>query len=165
MEEEKGLLGGSIQRQLLKTHRPFKAIVLDLEGKPVLRISRGVTLINSRTRVWTIDTNESTSDLKEEGADEETRRGERLVGEVVQNFHVWRRKYELFRSVRDEEEMEFMEDEELKGEKSRELVTASKPKERLSQFAKVDSGLLSWDFLLQDENGGLLGAINRNFRG
>lgn len=158
MEEEVGLMGGAIQRQLLKTHRPFKAVVLDLEGKPVLRISRGVTLINSRTRVWSIDQESST------GADPPQ---ERLVGEVVQNFHVWRRKYELFRSVSGDDSARTRQfDSQRETSDSKDLVpTEGKQSEQLDQFAKVDSGLLSWDFLLQDQNGAILGAINRNFRG
>lgn len=159
MEEEVGLMGGAIQRQLLKTHRPFKAVVLDLEGKPVLRISRGVTLINSRTRVWSIDQESSTGD----GSNPQ----ETLVGEVVQNFHVWRRKYELFRSVSgdDSTRVQQSDSQQVISDSKDVVPTEGKQSEQLDQFAKVDSGLLSWDFLLQDQNGAILGAINRNFRG
>jgi len=33
------------------------------------------------------------------------------------------------------------------------------------QFARIDSGFLSWDFNIEDENNDILGSVNRNFRG
>lgn len=36
---------------------------------------------------------------------------------------------------------------------------------RQKQFATIDTPFLGWDFHLQDENGGVLGNVNRNFVG
>ncbi|RUS23317.1 Scramblase-domain-containing protein [Endogone sp. FLAS-F59071] len=36
---------------------------------------------------------------------------------------------------------------------------------RQKQFAHIDEGFLAWDFRLQNEDGGLLGQVNRNFVG
>lgn len=33
------------------------------------------------------------------------------------------------------------------------------------QFANVDTPFLGWDFVLQDEQGGPIGTVNRNFSG
>lgn len=37
-EEDAGVLG-TVSRQALRTRRPFRAVVLDLEGKPILWVS------------------------------------------------------------------------------------------------------------------------------
>ncbi|UZJ52058.1 hypothetical protein CBS101457_001378 [Exobasidium rhododendri] len=80
-ETEKGLLGGSIQRQVLKTHRPFEAQIMDTNGNVVLVIKRPFTFINSTVSIFSIDP--------------ETRE-EVLVGEIHQVWHLYRRKYELY---------------------------------------------------------------------
>lgn len=93
-ESEKGVLGGSIQRQVLRNHRPFEANVLDTAGNIMMTIRRPFTFINSKISIYTVD-----SSTKEE----------QLVGEVHQIFHVYRRKYQLFINKggeRGNEEME-----------------------------------------------------------
>lgn len=42
LEEELGI-GSAIKRQVLRTHRPFKATVLDKEGRVLLIVSRGLS--------------------------------------------------------------------------------------------------------------------------
>ena len=37
--------------------------------------------------------------------------------------------------------------------------------ERRRQFAKIDGGFWTWNFTLEDERGGVLGNVDRNFRG
>lgn len=76
-EEETGVLGGALQRQVLKTHRPFRATVMDAQGRQVLHIRRPFTFINSRAYVH------STISGK-------------LIGEAQQSWHPWRRRYDLF---------------------------------------------------------------------
>lgn len=36
---------------------------------------------------------------------------------------------------------------------------------RTNQFASIDTPFLGWDFNLQDEQGGTLGNVSRNFVG
>jgi hypothetical protein len=81
-ETEKGVLGGSIQRQVLRTHRPFEAQILDTSGNVIMIIKRPFTFINSKIKIYTMDANNNNEEV--------------LVGEVHQIFHVIRRKYELF---------------------------------------------------------------------
>ena len=135
-EEEPGVLGGSIQRQILRTHRPFTATLLSTEGKPLLLFKRNITLINSKVQVYRLDPEWDGSGYGAKAASESDR-GMKLIGESQQIWHPWRRKYDLF-------------------------VHRS---EAFDQFAHIDTGLLGWDFVMQDQQDKLIGAINRNFRG
>ncbi|KAH0444469.1 hypothetical protein IEQ34_025539 [Dendrobium chrysotoxum] len=86
-ESDKGMLGGTLKRQFLRTHRSFEAHVMDTTGRVVLSIRRPLTLINSRIKVFI--PHPSTGE-------------ERLVGEVHQIWHLYKRKYELFVNQTDE---------------------------------------------------------------
>ncbi|KAF6767194.1 Scramblase [Kalmanozyma brasiliensis GHG001] len=134
-EEEQGLLGGALQRQLLRTHRPFRATVMDTQGKPVLMIRRPFTWINSTAHIYAVREDYPAGYGAPQDKDLE------LIGEVQQRWHLYRRKYELFLKRRGEEGESFV------------------------QFAGIDAPLLSWAFLMQDADGKLVGAIDRNFRG
>lgn len=107
-------------RQIFRTNRAFKAHILDKDGNEVLLIERPFSWINSKIRV--IDRMDSSYPI---------------VGEVQQQWHAWRRKYNLF----------------------------LKRDDIFSQFAYIDEPLFSWDFSLVDQEGGLIGSVNRNFMG
>lgn len=74
--EDKGILS-TISRQLLHTRRPFNALVTDLQGNAVLKISRPVQLfLNSSIKV---------------------ERGDGVeIGRVDSDWHLLRRRYNLF---------------------------------------------------------------------
>lgn len=74
--EEEGFFGKVILRQMLRTHRPFKATILDRNGNIILKVQRPFQFINSRIFI---------SDRNDEP-----------IGEVHQEWHLWRRKYNLF---------------------------------------------------------------------
>jgi hypothetical protein len=93
-ESEKGVLGGSVQRQLLRNHRPFEAQILDTAGNVMMIIRRPFTFINSKISIYNV---------------EPSTKEEVLVGEVHQIFHVIRRKYELFVSKGGEKGNEELE--------------------------------------------------------
>lgn len=80
-EEERGFLA-TVQRQVLRTHRPFRSTILDTEGNTILKVYRPFAWINSRTFVQrhVLD-----------AAEEDT-----VIGEVQQQWHLWRRKYNVF---------------------------------------------------------------------
>jgi hypothetical protein len=122
--EEDLTLGSTLKRNMLGTHRAFKATVLDAEGNIILRIRRPYSWINSRIYVSTPSENDDEA-------------GETVIGEAQQEWHLYRRKYNHFVS-RDGE---------------------------MVQFASTDSGLLAWDFYVRDEEGNIIGSINRNFAG
>ncbi|KAI9103119.1 Scramblase-domain-containing protein [Phlyctochytrium arcticum] len=75
--EEETSFSGVISRQLLRTRRPFKAVVLDQNGGIVLKIERPLK--------WFLN---STITVRDEN--------DNLIGEVKQVWHIWRRKYDLF---------------------------------------------------------------------
>ena len=83
-EEEKGIWS-TIQRQLLRTRRPFKMQFWPtnhMEHDPSLTIERGFKLVNSKVQC-VVHENEEESDV---------------VAESKQVWHLWRRKYDLFAS-------------------------------------------------------------------
>lgn len=123
-EEDHGILS-TIQRQFLRTHRPFRSVVMDKQGVPVLYIRRPFAFINSRIFV------NAENGGGGGGADD------RLIGEAQQEWHPWRRRYNLF--------------------KHREG--------NFQQFARIDSGLWAWDFWLTDRDQRVMASINRNFTG
>jgi hypothetical protein len=80
-EEERGFLA-ILQRQLFRTHRPFRSTIFDLDGNIILKVYRPFAWINSRTFVQRHVLDD---------AEKET-----VVGEVQQVWHLWRRRYNLF---------------------------------------------------------------------
>ncbi|SNX87842.1 uncharacterized protein MEPE_06553 [Melanopsichium pennsylvanicum] len=140
-EEEQGLLGGALQRQVLRTHRPFRATVMDVSGKPVLMIKRPFTWINSTAHIYAVRSDYPVGYGAPQDHDLE------LIGEVQQRWHLFKRKYELFLR--------------RKGKEGGQGGMG----EAFEQFAQIDGGFLTWTFLMQDAENKLVGAIDRNFRG
>ncbi|KAJ9114393.1 hypothetical protein QFC20_001536 [Naganishia adeliensis] len=62
---------------------------------------------------------------------------DRLVGEAQQEWHPWRRRYNIFKHRED----------------------------TFKQFARIDSGFWAWDFWLRDADDRIMASINRNFAG
>ncbi|KAJ1663755.1 hypothetical protein IW140_004643 [Coemansia sp. RSA 1813] len=122
---EEYTLWSTIGRQFLRLHRPFRVHVLDLNGRECMTIWRNFSLINSKVFV----------------ADH---RG-RTIGESQQQWHMWRRRYNMFVDHHGEVD-------ENQGFDRR-------------QFAEVDAPFLSWDFPFLSENGALLGGVYRDFSG
>ncbi|KAG8865181.1 hypothetical protein FRB96_000070 [Tulasnella sp. 330] len=85
-EEPKGFMG-TFARQLFKTHRAFRSVIMDANGTPILWIHRPFSFINSRLFV-------QRKLAESDGTGEHTS----LVnlGEAKQEWHPWRRKYHLF---------------------------------------------------------------------
>lgn len=69
-------MGSVVTRNVLRTRRPFKATVFDKEGEILFTMRRPLFLVSSSVFV-------------------ETPEGESL-GEVHMNWHLWRRRYELY---------------------------------------------------------------------
>ncbi|GAA5866578.1 hypothetical protein JCM3774_004019 [Rhodotorula dairenensis] len=164
LEEESSLVG-TMSRQLLKTHRPFRATVISPDGEVLLRIQRPFSWINSRIYISTPSGSASTAQdaknemqrIEQSGHDPNDRHASttavaardpslaaelavdagEVIGETQQEWHWYRRRYNHF--VRRGDEM--------------------------VQFARTDSGFLAWDFFVRDENDRVIGSINRNFAG
>ncbi|KAG6819536.1 hypothetical protein H0H93_010922 [Arthromyces matolae] len=150
-EEPRGFLG-TLARQVFATHRPFRAVVMDLEGSPVMwftpvtdQVRRPFAWINSRMYVQRL------KDLSSYTAG-----GEPVLdtfAEVQQIWHLWRRRYDLFLR---------------QGQRILSVASEAQPEPdttTFTQFAEVDMGFLSWDFRLFDGRGDEIAYISRAFRG
>ncbi|KAF9539171.1 hypothetical protein EC957_005753 [Mortierella hygrophila] len=140
--EEDTTMVKAMSRQLLRTHRPFKASVLDLEGNEVLKIHRPFAFINSRIMISTPD--------------------DRLIGEVQQEWHLVRRKYNLF--TIEQPDPSTIEKDMSTTAISKERAVDGQGLDRV-QFAHIDGGFLALDFDMQDEQGRPMASVNRNFVG
>ncbi|KAI0818518.1 Scramblase-domain-containing protein [Irpex lacteus] len=146
-EEPRGLFS-MWSRQLFRTHRPFRALVMDSSGSPVLWMRRPFSWIVSRMFVQRL-----------KDFDSYTPEGEPVLdtfGEAHQKWHLWRRRYEVF--LRDTPHRILS----LASENQPEPV----PEETsFSQFASIDEGLLAWTFKFRDARGEEIASVDRNFRG
>ncbi|GAA5925576.1 hypothetical protein JCM3775_001445 [Rhodotorula graminis] len=161
--EEEASVVSTMSRQLLRTHRPFRAIVMSPAGDVLLRIRRPFSWINSRIYVSTPTSSSTTSasDAKDElqrleapGAPPPSTAlattattapgpaddGE-VVGEAQQEWALMRRRYNLF------------------------LRRGGPDGDEFDQFGRIDSGFLAWDFTVRDEANAPIGKIDRNFVG
>ncbi|KAF9517916.1 hypothetical protein BS47DRAFT_1338767 [Hydnum rufescens UP504] len=118
-EEDRGIWG-VFSRQLFRTHRAFRSVIMDREGRPVLWIHRPFSWINSRIYVQ--------RKIEEDVV---------VLGEAQQEWHLWRRRYNVFTGREGDFE----------------------------QFARVDAPFLSWEFYLQDANDDNVASIQKNFAG
>ncbi|KAG0197652.1 hypothetical protein BGX33_000437 [Mortierella sp. NVP41] len=140
--EEDTTMVKAMSRQVLRTHRPFKASVFDLEGHEVLKIHRPFAFINSRIMISTPD--------------------DRLIGEVQQEWHLIRRKYNLF--TIEQPDPSTIEKDTSTTAISKERSVDGRGLNRV-QFAHIDGGFLALDFDMQDEQGRPMASVNRNFVG
>jgi hypothetical protein len=144
-EEPRGLLA-SFSRQLLKTHRPFRAVIMDREGTPILWIRRPFAWINSRMYVQRL-----------KNWHEYTPAGEPILdtfAEAQQIWHLWRRRYDLFLRVTPEPILSKISEPQPEPES-----------DRFAQFAKIDEGFWAWHFTLRGSRGEEFASISRAFRG
>ncbi|PCH38138.1 Scramblase-domain-containing protein [Wolfiporia cocos MD-104 SS10] len=144
-EEPRGFLA-TFGRQIFRTHRPFRALVMDSVGTPILWLRRPFAFINSRMFVQRLkDLNQYTPE------------GEPVLdtfGEVQQRWHMWRRRYDLF----------------LREDPRRILSLANEPQpepesDLFNQFTRIDEGLWAWSFFFKDARGEEIASVRRAFRG
>lgn len=146
VEEPRGLLS-MFSRQLFRTHRPFRALVMDLNGFPILWIRRPFAWISSHMFVQRPLDSQSPGLHDKQVLD--------TFAEVQQEWHLWRRKYSLF----------------LRTTPIRVLTPISEPEPEdpsephFEQFARIDEGLWAWKFTARNVNGDGIATISRAFRG
>lgn len=141
VEEPRGFLQ-SIGRQVFRTHRPFRALVLDRDGAPILWMRRPFSFINSRMYVQ-----HQKFDAEPQAFQDEHESSLETFGVVQQRWHLWRRKYDLY----------LKESSLLSGKNVGE-------DEVFNQFAAIDAGFLAWNFPIADEIQEIA-SVERNFRG
>ncbi|KAK2467023.1 hypothetical protein APHAL10511_001281 [Amanita phalloides] len=147
-EEESGFLA-TVSRQVFATHRPFKAVVMDAAGSPILWIRRPFAWINSRMYVQRLHNSDKNSLASGPALD--------TFGEVQQIWHPWRRRYDAFLREKHRRVLSITHEAQPDRQQSEPSI--------YKQFAKVDSGFLAWDFPLFDHTGRDIGFISRAFRG
>jgi hypothetical protein len=103
-EEPRGFLS-MFSRQIFRTHRPFRALVMDLHGSPILWVrsivifptSINLSIIQIRRPFAWINSRMFVQRLKD--LHQYTPEGDPVLdtfGEVQQEWHLWRRRYHLF---------------------------------------------------------------------
>jgi hypothetical protein len=150
--EEPGGFLSSFNRQIFATHRPFKALVMDPSGTPILWVRRPFAWINSRMYV-------QRPNPGQEAVETTTSSSEAVLdtfAEVQQIWHPFRRRYDLF----------------LRENSKRILSLASDPQPEpeidantFNQVAKIDAPFLAWYFSIQDAAQQEMAFIDRKFRG
>ncbi|CCD24359.1 Aim25p NDAI_0D00450 [Naumovozyma dairenensis CBS 421] len=133
----------SILRQFYKLHRPFTVDVFDNWNNLIMSIKRPFSWINSHIKTYvpreyehipsSSETSGSHSVLDEHDGI--------LIGETIQNWHLWRRRYELFQRS-------------SKGQN-----------EGMDQFGEIDAPFLSFEFPVLDSRGKIMASIDRNWVG
>ncbi|CAR23139.1 Aim25p [Lachancea thermotolerans CBS 6340] len=153
MQERDFSIAKAVMRQFYRLHRPFVVDVFDNWGNLLLTIKRPFSWINSHIKAILPDDASPQQSLGSSSVDvapfgsgpvpkstSTFGEGGILVGESVQNWHLWRRRYELF---------------------EREAPT----EDSFSQFAEIDAPFLSFEFALKDEVGKTMGGVDRNWVG
>ncbi|QLG71463.1 hypothetical protein HG535_0B05050 [Zygotorulaspora mrakii] len=151
----------SIMRQVYRLHRPFTVDVFDNWGNVILTIKRPFSWINSHIKaflppVTTVEQNYLESPAKSSAVSSKTFGGSSgvpipqvigesasegiLVGESIQNWHLWRRRYELFQREKGSDGS-------------------------FSEFGQIDAPFLSFDFPVSDEKGKIIAGVDRNWVG
>lgn len=131
-------LSKMILRQIYRLHRPFIVDVLDMNGNLMLSIKRPFSFINSHIKAMIPYTDQLLRGHQDAEVNVD-KDGLVVVGESVQNWHLWRRKYNLFN-------FDFQNG-------------------NYNQFGVIDSGFLSWDFPIYDQDNAVFSSVSRNFNG
>ncbi|CCE91224.1 Aim25p TDEL_0C03350 [Torulaspora delbrueckii] len=160
MQERDFSIGKAILRQIYKLHRPFTVDVFDNWGNVIMTIRRPFSWINSHIKAFlppitTVEQDyvKQSSTLEKEVHSSspfgnvpqpqyiDDSQGEGiLVGESIQNWHLWRRRYELFQR-------------DLGSEGS------------FSEYGQIDAPFLSFEFPVMDANGKIMAGVDRNWVG
>ncbi|KZV71908.1 Scramblase-domain-containing protein [Peniophora sp. CONT] len=140
-------MSSALTRQLLRTHRPFHAVIMDNNGTPILWLRRPFSWINSRMRVQ-----RQNSDSDEDAEPELD-----TLGEVQQRWDIFRRKYEVFLREPSRRVLALADSDE-KGEPELDG-------ESYAQLAQIDEPPLSWDFTLRDADGQPIASMSKKLRG
>lgn len=134
-----------IMRQVYKLHRPFDVDVLDLNGNVIMNIKRPFSFINSHIKI-SAPSSGVPLQLPDGTAQGGSSSGvgsevpETILGETIQQWHLWRRKYNLFKCSNSEAE-------------------------EYEQFGYVDTQFLGFDFKIRDSDGKIVALIDRTWGG
>ncbi|ODV61204.1 Aim25p [Ascoidea rubescens DSM 1968] len=129
-ERDLGILK-AVMRQIYRLHRPFSVDVFDLQDNLLLTIQRPFSFINSHIKAILPNIQNPYCKNDQDGM---------IIGETIQSWHPWRRRYNLFLS------------EDSVGES-------------FNQFGEIDARILSFDFPIKNEKNQIIGSVDRNWVG
>lgn len=128
MEEKDMGIFKMIGRQFFRLHRPFDIDVFNNYGEKILTIKRPFSFINSHIKVYLPGCDQGGSLIHE------------IIGESVQSWHLWRRRYNLFKLDDD-------------------------ASDEYNQFGEIDAPFLSFDFPVKNAEGDIIASVDRNWVG
>ncbi|CUM62752.1 uncharacterized protein PRCAT00000309001 [Priceomyces carsonii] len=128
MEEKDYGFMKMLGRQFFRLHRPFELEVFNNYGDLLMVIKRPFSFINSHIKCFLPGYDNQGNVMLEE------------LGESIQSWHLWRRRYNLFK-MEEEEPVEF------------------------DQFGAVDAPFLSFDFPVTNNEGDVIASVDRNWVG
>ncbi|QBM85508.1 Scramblase [Metschnikowia aff. pulcherrima] len=126
-EKDYGILK-MIGRQFFRLHRPFDIDVFNNYGDLLMTIKRPFSFINSHIKCLL------------PGFDNQGNLMHEVIGESVQSWHLWRRRYNLFK----------LDDETT---------------DEYNQFGLIDLPFLAFDFPVKNEAGDVIASVDRNWVG
>lgn len=126
-EKDYGILK-MVGRQFFRLHRPFDIDVFNNYGDLLMTIKRPFSFINSHIKCLL------------PGHDHHGNLVHEVVGESVQSWHLWRRRYNLFK----------LDDETT---------------DEYNQFGLIDAPFLAFDFPVRNEEGDVIASVDRNWVG
>lgn len=128
MEEKDFGLWKVIARQFFRLHRPFDIDVFNNYGELVMSIKRPFSFINSHIKALL------------PGVDGRGLMMYEILGESVQSWHLWRRRYNLFK----------LDDDTT---------------DEYNQFGAIDAPFLAFDFPVRNADGDVIASVDRNWVG
>ena len=159
LAEEEQSFFSTLSRQFLRTHRPFRAIVMDRNGQPILWVRKYLHIQLKVARLTTLQIrrpfqfiNSRIHVRSSEGEDG------KLVGEAQQYVSICSSSHmsrPITQSVGNgipggDATTSF--NRMLLNFTVLKLIRCRRDQENFSQFARVDSGFFAWDFWLQDRD-------------
>ena len=161
--EEQGGFLSAFFRQIFRTHRPFRAIIMDNEGTPVLWVCQSILRRDGKTKPtpqlrrpfsW-INSRMFVQRIR--GSPDQTSGDDPILdtfAEVQQRWHLWRRRYDLFIQQGPKRILSLVSDPQPEPET-----------ESYHQTARIDEPFLAWNFSLRDAHGKEMASVSRAFRG
>lgn len=142
MQERDFGIGKMLMRQFSKLHRPFTVDIFDNYGNAIMTIRRPFSWINSHIKAVLPPVN-----IERGGqAVEFDTADELVVGESIQSWHLWRRRYDLFNKSQNNHDSETNN-------------------ENFEQFGAIDAPFLSFEFPVLDSQNKIIAGVDRNWVG
>ncbi|CCE79834.1 Piso0_002925 [Millerozyma farinosa CBS 7064] len=128
MEEKDVGLFKILGRQFFRLHRPFDIDVFNNYGELLMTIKRPFSFINSHIKCFLPGYDPSGNLMFE------------TIGESAQSWHLWRRRYNLFK----------LEDDAT---------------DEYEQYGAIDAPFLSFEFPVRNRSGDVIASVDRNWVG